>query len=532
LSLLKNKLTFTFLYAALALVIIYVMTSGSLGISVDSENYLNIAHRFTEHLWGTAFNPVWPPAYPLSIAVIKALGVAELVGAAQAVAIISFVILVVTVFLLGLRLQGKLTAHFSAISTLFFASLIYIYCYAWSETLYIMFSLLFFLMLILLLKAPPEKMTEYLIGSGIFAGLGTVSRLVGFSLIGTGILSILFLSNYHPKSKRLKKTLVFMLVSGIPVLFHYLTCFYYYGLRGKTQWPSKYSFSHQLSQFFLTIYHDFLSFDLSFWKYVFLLGSGFPLFWIRTIVLFCSFIFLILFFKVAFSARLPKEVYKFPIIVIFYSVLYGSIILLVSLTVAIDPIGSRFTSPLYPLFLLLAFSFVFQVCNSFTQQKIKRLLWVIAILGTVSFWAIQITSCLSIYKGIRSGSFPTMEQPGNLNRGSITFLKENVDSSDMIITNIYRKLDLLWPRREPYPDIPKEDWEKNLKAVTYEASQRTVYILICSEDFAPYGITVEDMDTTNEKIGLFSWKKIFGNDYVYKTKHVIFQKPPEMKKEE
>jgi len=507
LSLFKHKLTFTLLYAVLSLTVIYVMTSGGLGISVDSENYLIIADRFTEHLWGKALNPIWPPAYPLSIAAIKTLGLAELVGAARVVSILSYVILVVTVFLLGLQLQGKFTAHISAISTLFFASLIYIYCYAWSETLYIMFSMLFFFMLVLFLKAPPEKRTKYLIWSGIFAGLGTVSRLIGFSLIGTGILSIIFLSDYHPKSKRLKKTLVFMLVSGIPVLFHYLTCFYYYGLRGKTQWPSKYSFSHQLSQFFLTIYHDFLSFDLSFGKYVFLFGSGFPLFWVRTMVLLCLLIFLILFFKVAFSTRFPKDAYKFPIGVIFYFILYGSIILLVSSTVAIDPIGSRFTSPLYPLFLLLAFSFVFHICNSFTQQKTRRLLWGLAILGAVSFWTVQITSSLSIYKGIRSGSFPTMEQPGNLNRESMKFLKENSDSSDVIITNIYRKLTFLWPRQEPYSNIPKEEWEKSLKAVTYEASQRTVYILICTEDFAPYGITVEDMDQTDERQASFPGKR-------------------------
>ncbi|MCK4223560.1 MAG: glycosyltransferase family 39 protein [candidate division Zixibacteria bacterium] len=531
-NLFKNNFIFSLLYATLAFVVIYVITSGGLGISVDSENYLTIANGFTQQRWGESFNPVWPPFYPLTIAAIKALRLAELVDAARIVSILSFVILVVTIFLLGLQLQGKFTAHFSAISTMFLAPLIYLYSFCWSETMYIMFSLLFFFMLILLLKAPEERRTKYLIWSGIFAGLATITRYVGFSLIGTGILSILFLSNYLPWSKKFKKTLTFMLVASIPVFLHYLTCFYYYGLAGKTQFPPKYSFVHQLSRFFSTIYHDFLSFDLSFWNYVFFFEWRFPFFWLRIIVLLCTLILLVLFFKSVFSSKLSKALLKPPIGMIFYFVLYSSIILYIGSTIAIDPTGSRFTVPLYPFILLLVFFSVSHVCKIFAQRRTKRLVFSLAILGIVIFGGIQIISTLSIYKGISSGSFPAMEHPGNLNRESIKFLKENVDSNDFIITNIHRKLAFIWPRQEPYLDIPKKDWEKAVNEIMYEASQRSIYVLLCTEDFSPYGITVEDIEKTDEKIGLFSWKKIFGNDYIYKTKYVVFRQPQKSKKKE
>lgn len=524
-NLFKNSFIFSLLYAALAFVVIYVMTSGGLGISVDSENYLVMASRFTQQQWGKAFNPVWPPLYPLTIAAIKGPGLAELFDAARIVSILSFVILVVTVFLLGLQFQGKFAAHFSAISALFLASLIYLYSFCWSETLYIMFSLLFLFMLILFLKAPKEKATKYLIWSGIFAGLGSVTRYVGFSLIGTGILSTLFLSNYHPGSKKFKKTLTFTLVASIPVFLHYLVCFYYYGLAGKTQFPSKYSFMHQLFRFFSTIYHDFLSFDLSFWKYVFFFEWEFPFFWIRMIVLLCILIFLFLFLKAVFFSKSFRNLLKPQIGVIFYFVLYSSIILYTSSTIAIDPIGSRFTAPLYPFLLLLVFSGISHVYKTFDRGRTKRIVLSLTILATILFWGIQIISTLSIYKGISSGSFPAMEHPGNLNRQSLKFLKENVDSNDVIITNIYRKLTLIWPRQEPYPHIPKKDWEEALNEITYEASRRRVYVLLCTEDFSPYGITVEDIEKTDEERGLFSWKQIFGNDYIYKTKRVVFHQP-------
>lgn len=527
----KNKLAFSVLYALLAFVEIYVMTSGGLGISYDSENYLVMAARFAQKLWGEAFNPVWPPVYPLTIATIKVLGVNVLFEAARGVCILSFVISVVAVFLLGLRFQGKFTAHFCAISMLFLASLVYLYCYCWSETLYIMFSLLFFLMMTLLLKAPKERDTRYLIGSGIFAGLGTATRYIGISLIGTGILSILFLSNYQSWIKKFKKAFVFTLVAGIPVFLHLVSCFYYYGLSGKRQFPSEYSFVHQLFQFLSTFYHDFLWFDLRFSKYVFFYEWDFPFFWLRMMVLLCMFIFLVLFLKAIFLSKLPKSELKPQIGVIFYFILYVSIILFISSTIKVDPIGSRFTVPLYPFFLLLVFSVTFHVVKTSAQMRIKRWLLSLAILSTGLFWVIQMISTASIYKEISSGSFPALEQPGNLNRESIKFLKENVDSGDVIITNNPRKLVFIWPREEPYPDIPKKDWGQAVNGIIYEASYRTIYVLICTEDPQSAWIDVEDVEKADEKLGLFAWKKVFGNDYIYKTKHFVFPPPlNEMKK--
>jgi len=506
------------------------MTSGGLGVSSDSENYLTTANCFIQQRWEEAFNPFWPPLYPLTIAAVKALGVVELVDAARIVSILSFVVVVVTVFLLGLQLQGKFAAHFSAVSTLFLASLIYLYCYCWSETVYTMFSVLFFFMLVLFFKSSKEQGTKYLVWSGIFAGLATITRYIGYSLIGTGILSILFLSNYHPRSKKFKKTLKFMLVAGIPVFLHYLIHLYYWGLTSKKQFPSQHSFMYQLFQFFSTIYHDFLSFDLSFWKYVFFFEWGVPFFWLRMIILPCVLVLSVLFFKAVLSSKLHKDLLNPQIAVIFYFVLYSSIILYISLTIKIDPIGSRFTAPLYPFFLLLFFFGIFHVYKTLARREAKRLFFNLAILGVASFWMIQIISTLSIHKGISSGSFPAMEHPGNLNRESIKFLKENVDSNDFIITNIYGKLSLIWPRQEPYPDVPKKDWDKAVNSIMYEASRRTIYVLLCTEDYSPYGITVEDIETTDEETGLFYWKKIFGNDYIYKTKHVVFHQPQESKK--
>ncbi len=504
------------------------MTAGGLGISADSESYLVAANRFTQHRWGESVNPYWPPLYPLNIAAIKAMGLSGLLGAARIVSVFSFIISIVTVYLLGLQLGGKRTAHLSAISCLVLSSMVYLYCFCWSETLYIMLSLLFLFTLTLFLKNTGENVTKYLILSGIFSGLGTITRFIGFSLIGAGIVSIIFLSHYHPPAKKIKKTLVFVGTAVIPVFLYYLICFHYYGLTGKKQFPSSFTFIHQLIQLPVTVYHDWLTFDLKFWNYVFFFKMGHYFFWLGISVLLFLVWFMILFFRDAFRLKHSSEFeLKSKTGVFIYVVFYIAFILIVSSTIDIDPIGSRFIVPVYPFFLLLVFSMVPPVSKISVHGKPKSCFLGMAILCLAVFWSIQLLSIISIHQGINTGSFLAMEHPGNLNRGSMEYLKQNLDSNDYILSNVYRKLTFIWPRQEPYFQTNEETWEESLNSLVYEASQRTVYVLICTGDYTPQGITVADVDQADNRIGLFAWKKIFGNDYLYKTKHMAWQPPPE-----
>lgn len=521
----SHTLFFSFLYAILAFVAIYAMTSGGLGISSDSESYLITSDRFAQGLWADAINPIWPPLYPLAIAVVKFAGSAEPVAAARIISILSYLVLVVAVFLTGLRLQGKSAAHFSAVSVLSLASLMYVHCFCWSETLYIMFSILFFLWLTPFIESASEGRTKHLIWAAIFAGLGSVTRFVGISLIATGILSVLLLGRHRSRSLKLKKVLVFTLISGIPLFLHYSACFLQYGLAGKTQFPSKFTFWDQGLLWFSTIYHDFLSFDLVFWKYVFFFGFGYLSLWLRIVLLVGTVTFLVLTFSCRLLSKLSSDNFRPRLAMLLYLVLYSSIILYVGSTVAIDPIGSRFTVPLYPIILLLLISTFSSGYRRLAHQGRRNLALALVIVCAGPFWGIQAISGLSIFRGISSGGFPAMEHPGNLNRDSLKFLKEQADSNDVIITNIPQKLVFIWPRRTPYPDIPRQDWESTEKDLTYEASRRSIYLLICTEDFSPLGITIQDVEETDRRLELFSWRKDFAGDMVFKTKHVVFRRP-------
>jgi 4-amino-4-deoxy-L-arabinose transferase-like glycosyltransferase len=524
----KRSRTFLFclLYGVLAFWLVYLLSSGGLGVSYDSENYLIMAERFIQGQWAKTFNPVWPPLYPLSIATIEYLGSTEPLTAARLVSIFAYVVLVVAVFLLGLQLKRRLTAHLGAISMLCLASVLYIYIFCWSETLYIMFSVLFFLPLTKFLQEPPAaKRTRYLLEAAVFAGLASVARYIGASLIAAGILSILLFGRYHPMFRRMKKTVLFTLVACTPLVLHFGACFVSYGLAGKTQFPSQYTFGHQLMQLVTTVYRDLLSYDLNFLGYLFLLRWEFLDFWLRIAFLLGALALVIMFVKSPGLLRREKNPLEPRIAILLYFLIYCSILLYVSSTVAIDPIASRFMAPLYPLILLLALGAFSNAYQTVKRTKAKNAALVSVIVCLAAFWAIQVSSTLNIYRGISSGSFPAMEQPGNLNRGSLRFLKENADSSDMIITNLPQKLSFICPRSIGYPDIPKDKWNSEQNDLTYEASRRSIYVLVCTGDVAPSGITLKQVEETDRELNLFAWRKDFGNDVIFKTKHVVFRKP-------
>ena len=532
----NQKLIFAFLYGVLALVIIFVMTSGGMGVSFDSERYLVTAHYLKQAEVKDALKTAFPGSpyfYPLTIVMLRVSGLDEWLDAARMVSILSFVVSVMVVFFLGLQIQGKTTAHLSTLSMLIFAPLVYTFSYCWSETVYIMLSLLFLLMLTLLLKAPEEKNTRYLIGSAIFAGLGFFTRYMGFSLIGTGLLVIFFLGKRDRPSKKFKEMLLFGSVGASPMLFSFVMYFVHLGTTTRETAPSEFSFFQQLIRFFVTIYHDFLSFTLTFQKYEFLFNNlkswdkfNSAWFWFSKIILLCLLVFAVFFLKFVFSSKSFRSLLRPQMGLVVHVAVYGIVLLGITSKIYVDPMGTRFTTPLYPFIVLLVFSNIFQISGVLASRRLKWLFCCLVILCTSLFWGIQLVSTSSIYKGISSGSFPAMEHPGNRNRASLKFLQENLNPDDIIFTNIPYKLAFIWPREMPYLSIylytsdfrvigPKP-LEPYVQKIISEDPSRSIYLLLCSEDY-PYHFfhhyNIKELDKRTE---FFSWKKVFGNDYIYK----------------
>jgi 4-amino-4-deoxy-L-arabinose transferase-like glycosyltransferase len=531
-----SRLFFALAYGALAFAIIYVATSGGMGVTFDSERYLVTAHYLKQAEFGEAFKTAFagsPILYPLTILLFKTVGLNEWLTAARLISILSFVVSVMVVFLLGLQIQGRATAHLSALTMLIFAPMLCTFSYCWSETLYIMLSLLFLLMLILFLKAPLRKGAGYLIGAAVFAGLGFFTRYLGFSMIVTGLLVILLLSRRGERQKRIKETLVFGGISVLPMLFNFLMYLFHLGTTVRETIPPEYSPSELVVRFFVTIYNDFLSFGLTFEKYeVFLTGlqswekSGSAWFWFDKVILLCLLIIFLFMLKFVLSSKSFRSLLKPPAVLFVYVAVYGIVLLGITSWMFVEQAGTRFTVPMYPFIILLFFSIIFHIHGELDLGRAKIVFSCLVILCTLLFWSIQLVSTSSIYRGVMSGSFPAMEHPGNRNRQSLKFLRENLSSDDVILTNIPYKLAFIWPRKMPYlglhnydPDfrvVGTKPLEPLLRKVTSDYPDHGIYLFLCSQDYPTYFFYIHNVDELDKTTEFFAWKKVIGNDYVFK----------------
>lgn len=507
--------------------VIYVMTSGGMGVSFDSERYLATAYHLKQGDYEEAFHRIYPHApmlYPLAITSLPWMGTDRGVSAARLISIFAFVVSVSFVFLLGLKLQGEMTAHLVAVSLLLFAPFVYTFCYCWSETLYIALSLLFLLASSRYYLRPGDGDLPCLVACAVFAGLGFITRFIGVSLIAAGVIIILLRPEPAPGSKRVKRLSAFVLAAAVPMVINMLVAFAHLGTLARKTAPSPFSMFHQLLRFFSVIYRDFLSSDLAFQRYAFLLTDTFggswldsPLFWLEAVAVVCLLLLVIFLLILLFSSRAFRQALAPQLVPLAYVVPYALLLIAVSSTTYLDPLGSRFTSPLYPVIVLTVISTFAHMWTAMQGKGPQRLMLFAAVAVTLSFWGIQTISLASIHRGICSGSLPAMENPGNLNRASLRFLQESATVNDLIVTNVRMKMFFIWPRKAPYLANPGSELRPHLGLLMREAQRcsASTYVLICTEDFSQNAI--DDIEEINRDTGFFPQKRVFGNDVVYKA---------------
>lgn len=527
---------FALFYGALAFVVIYVMTSGGLGVTFDSERYLVTAHYLKQAKLGEALVTAFagsPLFYPISILALKLVGLGEWLTCARIISILTYVVSVIAVYLLGLQIQGKPTAHLSALTMLIFAPMVHTFSYCWSETLYIMLSFLFVLMLVLFLKAPKEKNTRYFIGMTVFAGLGFFTRYLGFSMIMTGVFAFWYFKKRDELSKKVKNTLVFGFASGLLMLIGFVLYYIYLDTLFGKRIPAKFSFYQQLTFFFTATYKDFLSYGLTFKEYEFLL-TGSRLwdkysslwFWLDKLILLFLLVVLISFVRLTLSSKPFRSQLKSQWVVFSYMAMYGLLLLGIISTMFVEQAGTRFNVPLYPFIVLSVFSVVFHVYGVLTAKKTRRIFWGLVIVCTFIFWSVQIASTLSLYEGTISGSFPAVEHPGNQNRPSLKFLQENVDPTAAILTNIPYKMAFIWPRKIPYfglhlytPNltvVATKSLEDYVQQMLSDRPNLKIYLYLCSKDYPDHFFQAYKVDELDKSPGYFAWKKVMGNEYIFK----------------
>jgi len=207
---------FAFIGAALLLFV----TDWGISISPDSTVYITLARNL---LKGYGFStsqgsPLthFPPLYPLLLSLSALWGQDPLDGARIIHVFLFMATLALSFFIIYRETSGSITAAITGLLFLLCSdTVIQVYSYAWSESLFILPALAG---LWLLSKYPEESKISLLLGSAVLIGLASSTRYAGVFLIITGFLFILLFS----KSRFYRKLIVaacFAAISFLPVFF-------------------------------------------------------------------------------------------------------------------------------------------------------------------------------------------------------------------------------------------------------------------------------------------------------------------------
>ena len=207
--------------AALGAALSVLLRQGAWGgwLGLDSLYYLETARNLAAgegftHFDGTLYTLMWPPLYPLLLAVLG-LGLfdpAEIAGPLGAAAFGGSVFVVGRI--LGRRLRSRFFAVWAVLSAALAAPLAAQAAWAMTDLLLILFSLLALAETESFLAG--GRRSGALVRAAVFSGLAWASRLVGAAVPGAVGLLLLF-SGGAPFRQRLRHTLAFSVIAAAPM---------------------------------------------------------------------------------------------------------------------------------------------------------------------------------------------------------------------------------------------------------------------------------------------------------------------------
>jgi len=397
----KKEILLMVLLSIAGFFLILVLTSKyGIGFSSDSLFFVSASKSLLAgdgYLKYTgAYYIKWPPLYPTIVA-ISSLGLFSVVTVMRYLGAVLFG---ATIFFSGFLaykiLHTKILSVLSSLFILLSFPLIRVFFYAWTEPLFILLVLLFFIALIEFVR---NNNVSFLVLTGFFFSMATLTRYIGVILIIPAVIAILVLADHFKFKKRLLYSVLFTFFSFLPlgiwVLRNYLLSDTLTGFR----LPSTFPLSLNLYRFFdNTEGWLFLSTDF--------FGRSLRILFIRAVVfIFLPAVFLIFVKK---CKRLGKNYFK-SLTLIYSFVIFYSISLVASASlVAIDPVGYKFLSPIYPfffLFITFVIDFGASILKGTFPKVIAHRVFITLSIVFVLFWGINAGKVLNaeVRKAMKEG---------------------------------------------------------------------------------------------------------------------------------
>lgn len=220
-----KQIDFNALIAAIAgfLIILLFTHHGGIGVSPDSVVYTSVARNIYYQHQLEAYNHMplvdFPVFYPIFLSVSMSVSGLDPVVSGPVLNGLLFGVLIYLCNVAFRKSSNAITARWALfISLLISPALLDVYTMLWSETLFILFSIV-----LLLLTHRYCKTTSLiaLIGMAVCAGMACITRYAGITLIATGGFIILF-RLATPLRKRIGHTLLFGSISSAFLLANLL----------------------------------------------------------------------------------------------------------------------------------------------------------------------------------------------------------------------------------------------------------------------------------------------------------------------
>ncbi len=307
------------------------------GVSPDSVVYLAVAENLLEGRGATHYTgeprTLQPPLYSAVLAVLAAGEGARLEGAAR--------VLNAALFGLILMMTGRLAYRFTRSWPMAWACAAVIAVtrplqdaavMAWSEPLFIFLTLLFLWGLDVYSRAPSNRLVLFL---ALIAAAATLTRYIGVTLIGTGVIGLFLLADGSLK-RRVLQSVFFAIPATAPLLVWWIRNYSLSGTFMGQVLPSQTSFTQNL-----------LLFGEALWASVFPLGvvSRIPSALTGGL---CALI--ILGYALALGRRVLRAPYKLAgaqHVAAIFAGLYSALLVYTSTTTLYDAINVRLISPMF-----------------------------------------------------------------------------------------------------------------------------------------------------------------------------------------
>ena len=340
--------------------IIIVIATGpyGVGISADSVTYISVSRNFTSGFGLLDYNMdpliVSPPMYPILVSLLSNLLNKDPI---ESIPMLNAILFAATVFLSGIFLkntfQNKAVYLLGLIPILFSASYLRVFTMAWTEPLFIVITIGYFL---ILQKYLDTKRLSQLVWLSIVITLACLTRYVGITLYFCTIICQIFLINQTLRD-RIKHLTIVSIIPGLTLASWLFRNNFLTGSMTGSRMRSNYSLVDNLISAIDTLFSWFLPERLTESRYIY------PF----LVIFFLGNLFLIIknrkLLQVFFGS-----LYK-PIVV--FIIIYLGFLLLTSQTSFWQLIDNRYLTPIYLPVIAIFLTYVLVLFSFFVIGKDK-----------------------------------------------------------------------------------------------------------------------------------------------------------------